>query len=501
LIVVTLSCLCCFIIPSPALSGTNEYLYEDLGRLDRVPSAYIDRVQKVEQIQAKKDATIDRSVASVVSVEPLLSVSTVNLRDSIESSLPTNSHWSFSAVTLDRDKQRIDIGNAKHSSLIPASLIKLLTTAAILDLDANDKISLDTAIYTDGERIEGEIYGNLYINGAGNAFLSEKDFRAAAEEIRSKGITAIRGDIVADTSLFSIIKNLGLSGPAYSSPGALGLDLHTAAITISGSPSKVKVEPGNDAVKIIFRNGDKRGIRQIDDLTYEITGSLSDSAEMRKRFSLQNPALYAAGTLIHQLQKRGVRVSGTVKNAKKPEHAKVLAIIPSKALSEMVKDTNQNSLNVAADNLLLLLGARKNGAPGTADKGIMAVRSFLNKLGVDDKDLKMFDGSGLSSDNLVTSAMMVEFLAKAAKEPWFESFYASLPRAGTDGTLRGLHYRNDHVRAKTGRLHNAYCLAGYVERVDNSRMAFTYMLNVPGADLSGEKATAALLSRLAEGEL
>ncbi len=439
------------------------------------------------------------SHSSADSIETHFSVNPTLLEDSMKSALPANAEWSFTAVDLKTGKEIVHTGNARGVPLIPGSLTKLFITAAALDMDSKEKISMDTLIAADGTISDGKLRGNLCLKGSGNAFLSERDMEVAIEEIRSKGIKEIAGDIIADDSLFGTERHKdNYQGSAYASPGALGLDLHTVSIAVLGRPPNLKIEPSNDAVRVSFTANGKPAIRQIDDFTYEVTGNVSDSAIIRKRFSLQDPAIYAAWTLKTLLREKGINHAGRVKRGKTSPDAIEIYNIRSNDLSEIIKDTNNNSLNVIAENLLLIIGTRKFGPPGTIRKGIMAVKEFLDDAGLSSDGMAFSDGSGLSHDNRITTEQMVGFLKKVSVKPWFNIFYESLPRAGMDGTLRAIGYKNEHIRAKTGQLKDVYCIAGYVERKNSGKIAFSYMVNVPGAELLKKESIGLLLSRLAD---
>jgi D-alanyl-D-alanine carboxypeptidase/D-alanyl-D-alanine-endopeptidase (penicillin-binding protein 4) len=406
------------------------------------------------------------------------------LNNFIESSLPSNAKWSFSAVDLDTGRNLVDTGNSKSSPLVPGSLIKLFLTAAILDLGAKEDLELVTVFSYDGMISEGKLLGNLYVKGSGNAFMSETDLRRAAEALFSKNINEISGDVVIDDYMFDIRDwENGYHGPAYSAPAAFGLDMHTVSIRASGNPASVKISPLNDTVKIIFVPGLTPAIKQADDLSYEISGNISDSETVKHRFPLKDPALFAGLTFKTILKEKGVALKGRVRKGVTPADVSEVHKIGSKRLTDMVRDINTNSLNVAADNFLLLLGAKRFGEPGTREKGARAIEMFLEELGISGAGLSVADGSGLSPDNRITAGQLVEFLSKVPAKPWFSDFYASFSRAGFDGTLKNTKHKHERIRAKTGQLRDAFCLAGYVEKGRSNKVAFAYMVNVPGAEL------------------
>lgn len=393
----------------------------------------------------------------------------------IRARVPANSLWSFSAVSFNTGEQITRNGNGK--SLMPASLVKLIVTAAALDANVRERISLDTVFAVNG-RIDGSrISGDLYIKGYGNAFLSEDDIKGAVEGISSIGIGAVSGDVVVDDYYFDVSgwERFG-NGPAYAVPGALGLDLHTVSVRAHGL-GDINVTPAVDSLTVAGKSPDG-SIHQVDDLIYMVP-----EGEARGRFALNDPAIYAGSTFRTLMNRSGVAVEGEVRRGRTPSTATELHRVKSKPLPKVIRDTNAYSLNVAAENLLLLLGAKKFGFPGTLENGIKAVKLFLEDLGLPSSEINISDGSGLSKENMVTAEFMARFLERISREPWFDAFYKSLPKAGLEGTLRDIGYSNEKVRAKTGQTESVYSLAGYADGTENGKLAFSLIVNVAGADL------------------
>ena len=155
---------------------------------------------------------------------------------------------------------------------------------------------------------------------------------------------------------------------------------------------------------------------------------------------------------------------------------------------------------MVADNLLLLLGAKRYGAPGTREKGVRAVTEFLQSLDLPMDEVKIADGSGLSGENRVTASFMARYLQKVTQKPWFKDFYESLPRAGMDGTLKDIGYKNERFRAKTGRLENVYSMAGYGVDGRGREITFAYIVNTPGASAMDLERTGAEVMRFLASE-
>lgn len=416
------------------------------------------------------------------------------LRERVNDLLPHGSRWALTVIDLATGREIASIGSAQDEPLIPGSLIKLVIAGALLDgAETRGGLAMKTAILHDGTLAGGALKGNLYLAGRGNPLLAASDLKEAAEKIAKAGIKSITGDIIADDTFF-VTNGLerGRTGAGYAPAGALGLNLHTVAVTVTptepGKPPEVTVEPPNDTVRLAIAARSAAEptttihVIQLDDASYRVTGTVpADAAPVKRRFALQDPALYAAGALKTSLNQVKVKVGGNAGKGKTPEGAKLLAEIEGPDPQTLVREMNVHSLNVVADNLLLLLGAERYGGPGTREKGLRAANDFLRSLGLSAGEATMVDGSGLSGENRVTAKFMAQYLQKVAEKNWFQAFRDSLPRAGADGTVKDIGYRNEKFRVKSGRLENAFALAGYGADAKNRQMAFAFIVNVPGS--------------------
>lgn len=457
-------------------------------------------------------------------VSVTFSVQSVQIQDAVSVRLSGKAQWAFVAEEVRSGNTVAEAGNAKDVALTPASLMKLFVTGAVLERNEKEPFDLATIIAIDGKAKRGRLEGNVIIRGEGNPLLSAKDLVGAVEKLKAEKIISINGDIVVDDSLFDMKGwKSRYEGPAFGMPSALGLDLHTILISVDPATEKVIVEPPNESVNVSFNPSGNPGIRQIDDLTYEITGWKHDATMLRKRFALVDPGLYVGGTFITLLKQSGIKVKGTVRrgidsnsttsplekggergillNGKSPlsppllkggNIGKEIARIGSRDINAFIRDMNQQSLNVVADNLLFLLGAKTYGAPGTREKGIQAVSSFLSELGVPLTGMVIDDGSGVSDRNRSSAGQMVSFLRLAAKKPWFPAFFDSLERPGIDGRLKDFSYRSERIRAKAGQLPDAFCLAGYIDSREGKKTAFAFMVNGAGPDISQAAPAAAV---------
>ena len=120
--------------------------------------------------------------------------------------------------------------------------------------------------------------------------------------------------------------------------------------------------------------------------------------------AVADPALYAARALrdlAHLRRHHGRR-------RRPPRHStqrERIAIVESPPLSQLLTTMLKNSQNLYAEMLF------KNAGGGTYDAAIETERRFVNELGIDPHDIRFVDGSGLSPDDLVAPAAIVNCCA------------------------------------------------------------------------------------------
>jgi serine-type D-Ala-D-Ala carboxypeptidase/endopeptidase (penicillin-binding protein 4) len=432
----------------------------------------------------------------VVVVLAVLGTGTVALAGDVlapQLSLPREARWGLVALELKSGRELLRAGNAVAQALVPGSLVKIFTAGAVLERrERVGALNLETTFLHDGEIREGTLQGNLYIVGRGNALLSAADLKGAAAQLAARGIRRIAGDIVADATLFD---NSGLErsrkGPGYAPAGALGIDLNTLALTViptePGKPPRVMLEPRNAEARLALEARtvaaalSELKVIRLDDSSYKVSGNIAaDSAAQKWRFPLDDAALSAAGALRDELHLLDCTLAGKLRKGKAGEGARLLTSCAGPDLVKLIREMDVNSLNVVADNLLLLLGAESFGAPGTREKGLKAVNGFLDSLELPKGEAALADGSGLREDNRVTAGLVAGYLVRVAQKSWYGDFYDSLPRSGREGTLRQMAYQDPRFRVKSGRLENAFALAGYGVDGKGREIAFAYIVNMPG---------------------
>jgi PBP4 family serine-type D-alanyl-D-alanine carboxypeptidase len=234
-----------------------------------------------------------------------------------------------------------------------------------------------------------------------------------------------------------------------------------------------------------------------------LTGVAANES-LRAGKQVKAPAVHAARLLGQVLAAKGVKVTGKPGTGRVPATARLLARQDSAPLGTLLKHMNKESDNFFAEMLLKGLGRDFYGEGSTA-AGLQLSRAALASAGLEPGSYRLLDGSGLSYDDRLSAAGIVQLLGAMRQRADFKVFYDSLAVAGRDGTLRD-RLRNSlaagNAHAKTGSLNIAACLAGYVRSANGHRVAFAILVNGDPADYEdATEAQDAIVAALARAEL
>lgn len=374
---------------------------------------------------------------------------------------------------------------------IPGSTVKLLTTAAALQkLGANFRIR--TSIYGDSQ-------GNIYIVGRGDPSLTEIQLQDLAQQLKNRGINQINQLIAVDgyftgSPIHSTWQwediQAGYGAPINSlilNQNSLDLKLSPQGV---GQPLKVTWVRPEQATGWTIEN-QTRTVRENEPEFVNIGRDLSQpiiKVSGQLRVNGEPEPVYAAvieptNNFIQQFQKilinSGIKVLKTsiAPNFSYPQSE--LAFVESPPLSELIKTMNLESNNVFAESLLRTLGAQ-NYSDDSVESGLKEIKLMLNQLGINPNNYQLFDGSGLSRNNLVTPLALVQTLKIMGNSSIAELYRNSLPVGGVSGTLKGRFqdtFATGIIQAKTGTLTGVTSLAGYISPPNYQPLVFSITIN------------------------
>ncbi len=402
-----------------------------------------------------------------------------------------------SAYDLTARKTIVNLNEKKL--LHPASNQKMITSAAAL-LYLGEDYTFKTSFYYSGFVKDSVCYGDLYVKGGGDPDLTIDELDSLVAEIKNFGIRAVTGNLYGDVSFFdSTYWGEGWmwdDEPGISAPFLTPLIVNDAGIkiyfapTAVGSPPEITLEPEvdffpieNRALTIDADTSDliiTRG-RMPHNNNIVIEGTLSKNSGVGyEEISIYKPEYFFLSLMKNALVKNEIAFGGITDTATLPQNAVELFTF-ERPVKNILPNMNKESDNLSAEALFLLLGAEKFGAPANSEKSVKVIEQLINEIGLNPKDYRIADGSGLSHYNLVSTELMLNLLTYLYfnKPDIYETFYNSLAIGGTDGTLSARMFAKEimgNVRAKTGTLSGVSALSGYLTAQGNHKIAFSIFI-------------------------
>lgn len=403
----------------------------------------------------------------------------------------------------------------------PASAMKLLTTLAALEI-LGPAYTWRTEAWVDGPIVDGRLQGNLYLKGYGDPYLVIEQFWRFVRAIRQSGIQTIGGDVVFDQEYFlpATVDPAEFDGRptrAYNAqPSALLVNFQAVnlrflpepglgklAIVAEPRPASLHVDNRVKLVHEACRGWSRQlGMRveqgeQHD--TVVLTGSYPVACGANEMFRvLSQQQRYLSGVFKTLWAELGGGLEGEARHGMVNPSARLLYTHSSPALGEIVRYINKFSNNVMTGQLLLTLGAERQGAPGTPSKGIATLHAWLSERDLEFPELVLDNGAGLSRSERISARHLAKIVQAGLDSPYMPEFLASLPLMGMDGTLQrrsgGLSGR---ARLKTGSLDDVRSRAGIVTDRHGRQYILVALHNAARADgYAGEAVQEALLGWL-----
>ncbi|AGU52332.1 D-alanyl-D-alanine carboxypeptidase [Variovorax paradoxus B4] len=381
----------------------------------------------------------------------------------------------------------------------PASIMKLVTTYAALDL-LGPAYSWNTPVYVDGTVSNGVLNGNLYIKGQGDPKLVLERAWLLLRRVQGLGITTVSGDIVLDRSAFDgAIENdpAAFDGeplrPYNASPEALLVNFKSVNMVFTpergGQLARVSYEPPLASVSmqptVALAPGEcgdwRAAIRPdfSDPNRIRFMGGLPAACgEKSWAVAYADPRTYGLRAIGGMWAEMGGRVGGQMRDGRVPAGLKPVFEFGSPPLSEVVRDINKYSNNVMAQQLFLTLGlTQKNRGSFEASRSALG-QWWRDRIGTGEAPPVFDNGSGLSRDERISAAALGRMLQVAWRSPLMPELVSSLPAMGVDGTLRKRALRSGGAaHLKTGSLRDAAGVAGYVHGASGRRYVLVAIAN------------------------
>lgn len=414
------------------------------------------------------------------------------------------------AVDARRPKWAINADQAMN----PASTMKLLTTFAALDI-LGPAYTWQTQAFINRPLENGVLKGDLYLQGSGDPKLTYDHFARWLREMRQRGLREIRGDLVLDRHAFALVTSEAgpfdqeIMRPYNVLPDALLLNFNAISVQLlpqAGQATRLAVEPALSNLELVnqLRSedhaecGDWRENLRADEFTSGVVDRLvlsgaypSGCGEQRWNIALADHSHFVLGVfraLWAELGgKFGGNIEGNVREGSVPPDARLFAVSPSPTLGEIVRDMNKYSNNVMARQLFLTLGLAAGHRPAGPADGAAAIQAWLTRRDLKMPELVLENGAGLSRQERISAASLGRLLQAAWHSAVMPEFMASLPIAGSDGTMKKRVPGQGVVgqaHIKTGTLDGVKSMAGYVLDQQGRRWIVVCLVNHPRAALA-----------------
>ncbi len=406
----------------------------------------------------------------------------------------------------------------------PASVMKLVTTAAALDLLGPDFI-WTTHFLTNGTVAGGLLRGDLVIQGGGDPKWVVERIEADFQALRQLGVQVVHGDVLLDHGAFQLppIDPAAFDGehlrPYNAAPDAVLVNFKSVVMNFSvdatARVARVQYQPPLAGVSTQATVpltdgpcGDWRstlGARLDQPHAIRFTGAYpARCGERTWPFAYADPQSFAHRALEGLWRAQGGLLTGRIRSGTVPQGARVLHTGQSMPLADIVGDINTFSNNVMAQQLFLTLGRGQGAAAGSAvpatfERARNAVqRWWVDRFGSQLPPPLLDNGSGLSRQERVSAEALYRLLQDVVRRPHAEVLMRSLPRVGVDGTAARMGERGilklalGKARVKTGSLRDVTAVAGYVPTRSGRLWAVVAIVNHPLASQARPVMDAAL---------
>jgi serine-type D-Ala-D-Ala carboxypeptidase/endopeptidase (penicillin-binding protein 4) len=383
----------------------------------------------------------------------------------------------FSLYVIDAETGTKLYGRNENIGLATASCLKLVTSATAYSLLGKD-FKFETKVYYSGKLNEGVLNGDIIIQGSGDPSLGSPRWDTTttsavqlkiARLVKNAGIKKINGNmIIVDGYSTNVTPSNWIwedLGNYYGAPSRMlnwrenQYDLHFATGKKSGdSVTITQVDPEQPDVSIINEvntaaegSGDNSIIYLPPFANYGVVKGTLPAGE--KDFivsgAMPNPTSVFGQGVKRTLSNSGIACLGNIKstatNGSKWSKTNVTHI--GSILSPSVEKINfwfmRRSVNLFGEAFLNKMGEKETGALETS-KGVNTVKNFWKDKGIKSSALNIYDGSGLSPANRVTTKALASVLLYATKQAWYNSYYDGFPlyndmklKSGTIGDVKG----------------------------------------------------------------
>lgn len=406
----------------------------------------------------------------------------------------------YSIQIIDLDSGAVLYSHSPRKPLIPASNMKLVTTAAALKY-LGPRFEYRTVV--------GLHEDTLVVIGSGDPLLGDKMtddkhgrqsgwiFEEVARALHEQGIREIN-DVIIDTTVFDNERVHPSWSPndhnKWYACEVCGLNYNDNCIEVTisnlGGTVAIDIEPQTKFVEVVneiqVTAGTDSAVGSNRTLTPNkvIMFGKVKSKEGPFKVAIEQPAAFFGFVLVEHLARAGIVTRGKLIEKDFDQVGKFKPLVEFVTpISDVLERANTDSLGLAAEALLKTIDAhshpdRQNGSWAG---GRELVARYLSGLGIPAEEFHIDDGSGLSRENRLTTNAISKILRDLYGGGNWELFRASLATGGEDGTI-GKYFNEAKYRGrivgKTGYISGVRSFSG-VCRTNRGSYIFSVISNGP----------------------
>ncbi|HPN39027.1 MAG TPA: D-alanyl-D-alanine carboxypeptidase/D-alanyl-D-alanine-endopeptidase [Melioribacteraceae bacterium] len=399
------------------------------------------------------------------------------------------------AYNLTNEKQIY--GKNEKLLMRPASNQKVLTTATALQFLGGD-YKFATSIYYTGKINDDVLEGDVYFVGGFDPDFSINDLSVLVGKLKNSGITKIKGKIYADISagdsLFWGEGWMWDDDPSSDFPSLTPLVINDNCVYAAFKPSKLKDKPivelipstkyanliNNAITDTITENFDIVRNWVVRGNDFKAIGKLNiNESPDTFKINIFDGNAYFMTLAIEEMNKQGIKTQESFEYKIIPQDAIKIYTI-ERAFKDVIDNLNKQSDNLSAEMTLRAIALQYFGKPATPKNGVKLIDSLITLAGLNPKNYRLADGSGVSYYNLISAEMLnavVKYMYQN-NSTGFRMLYNSFPIGGIDGTLRGRMKEGNcynNVHAKTGTLSGVSTLTGYLTAKNGALISFSIL--------------------------
>jgi len=372
----------------------------------------------------------------------------------------------FSVHIVRADSGRAVFSHNPGRVLIPASNMKIITTAAALKfLGPNYKYRTQVSLCGD----------TLVVTGSGDPLLGDRVtdakygrkagwvFENIAAALKQKHIKAIN-DIIVDSSIFDD-QRVHPNWPKeqlnrWYACEVSGVNFSGNCVDITakaaGNNVRILVEPQTSFVKVINKvKSIRKGKSAIGTYRQAQANKIVVHGKCKRQdgpfaVAIERPAAFFGFLLAENLTRAGIAVKGQLIEKPLSRNCSPVQIAEfGNSITDCLARCNKDSFQLAAEALFktIAANANKDNKNGSWAQGREIISQYLLELGIEPDRFYIDDASGLSRQDKLSANAITKVLLDVYKSRDWHLFKDSLAVGGVDGTI-AKHFKEAKYRGR-----------------------------------------------------